>query len=51
MKLQLLLSTDVSRNLDWKEPKMENFVTFFGDVVMMTLLKWRHKWFFFIYKL
>jgi len=35
MKLQLLLSTSVTKNFDWEGPKMKNFMTFFDDVVVM----------------
>jgi len=42
--IKIVLYTGVARNFDWKGPKMEkscdvSFVTFFGDVIMMTLLK------------
>jgi len=42
--------TDVATNIVWERPKMEkscdvSFVTFFGDVITMALLKWRHTWF------
>jgi len=47
----LSLATGVARNFDWEGPKMKkicdvNLVTFFGDVVAITSLKWRHNWFF-----
>jgi len=43
--------TGVARNFDWEEPKLENFlyvilVTFIGDVMVMTSLKWRHNYIF-----
>jgi len=39
LQLQLLLSIGVARNFGWEGPKVDNFVTFFGDVVVMTSLK------------
>jgi len=46
----ILGSTGVARNFDWEWPKIEKscdagLVTFFGDAVSMTSLKWRRNWF------
>jgi len=45
------LLTGVASNFDWEGLKIEkscniSLVKFFGDVIAMTSLKWRHNWFF-----
>jgi len=44
------IHTDVARNFDWGAQNGKFcdviMVTFFGDIMTMTSLKWRHKWFF-----
>jgi len=46
-KIVLVKNTGVVRNLDWRRGKMKKIcdvilVTFFGDIMTMTSLKWRH---------
>jgi len=33
------VGTSMDRNFDWKRPKMEHFVTIFGDAIMLASLK------------
>jgi len=45
------LCTGVARNFDWDGPKLEKFcdvilASFFSDVMVITSLKWRHKFIF-----
>jgi len=39
--------TGVARNIDWEVPKLEkNLCRYFGDVMVMASLKWRHNYIF-----
>jgi len=45
--LVILVNTGVARNFDWEGPKLKKncdviLMTFFGDVMVMASLKWRH---------
>jgi len=49
--MKIMRTTGVARNFDWERPKIEkscdlSLVTFIGDVITMTSLKWRNNWFF-----
>jgi len=35
-----------SQKFQFGGPKYKNFVTFFGEVMAITSLNWRHNWFF-----